>query len=233
MVIPTHSLSSDSSELGECLLRYGVVLIAPTHSERELAAKLRELGKILLITPVKILDKPDAPTLYSYSRMRPHTDTPDADIIAWHCRTEGLTEEKTLLLDSHEILSTLSNGVIRALGEVRCEVPDRKNVPTKLHLAYENYPLLRRKSDGGLGLNYTPYLRFRCATQVQEEALAIFLDAIKAQEQEAMRIRLEQGQSLILDNLRFLHCRTDLDPTSPRCHYRYLISIGEHPGTVS
>lgn len=222
--IPKVELNMGREVLLKLLAIHGAVLFEEFHTERSIASNLRELGEILLITPVKINKNPNAPTLYSHGRMRLHTDTPSADLVAWHCQEEGRSGEDTQFLDVKQLLDNYSDSMIELLEGVQCKVPDRANVPTRLHLAYEDYPIVKRCGDNIL-INYTPYLSFHCDNENQRRALDILLHDIEKLEKSSIKaIHLQKGQSLILDNRRFLHCRTNLDPNSQRCHYRYLIS---------
>lgn len=211
-------------ELIELLLEYGIVLFNQPESERKFAEKLKNLGEIKLITPVRIIPKNDAPTLYSHRRMRLHTDTAAAEFVAWHCVRQGSPGEDTLVVDTAPLLKLYHEKLLDELENIHCEIPDRNNAPTKLHLAYEDFPIVRRIGDK-LAVNYTPYLNFLTSTEEQQLALQRFLADIEELECRAVtHVHLSAGQSLILDNQRFLHCRTDLDPKSQRCHYRYLVS---------
>lgn len=206
------------------LQKTGMVLIDKGHTERQLAKWFRTFSNVLLITPVRIIKKPDAPTLFNFTRMHLHTDTPCADIVAWHCCIEGLTDELTVLLDSSQVISALPISVLQTLSKVKCEVPNRDKVPTKLHMAYEDYPLLRKLPDQTYAVNYTPYLKFIIEDEEQKEAVKYFQKTINEHEKYSVKLHLELGQSLIVDNRRYLHCRTDLHKDSPRCHYRYLLA---------
>ena len=196
-------------------------------AEHEFEAIARRLGTIELRSEI-VVDpgrdllqreardfRPARPSVYQDSELELHTDRPSADWLAWYCVRQDPEGGATLLVDTRDLTEHFSRGELEHLGRIDVGFNTR-NPDTGREIAHR-CPLLER---GGPGLKvyYVPWL-VEIATGDEEgrRLLDKFDDYVREKkERDSVPIRLEEGQSLFVDNRRLLHGRGPLSPESRR-----------------
>lgn len=140
-----------------------------------------------------------------------HTDHPEVDIVAWWCEQQDDEDGASLLLDTRPILAALPEQERQTLHHVELYCPPLAGGPPSLR-----FPVLRDTPQGE-ALFCSPWLRSADPIPVLESALAAFRTTLMAAaETSTVRLRLDQGQSLFVDNRRVLHGRAAIQETSRR-----------------
>lgn len=140
-----------------------------------------------------------------------HTDHPEAEIVAWQCQIQDQQDGAILLADGQAIIHAMGTNA-EHLHDVEIRVPpqlprqklDRANVWDGERLYYAPwYPVVSTSSKGQLALDmFKSLLAMGCGHR---------------------RIRLKEGEVLVVDNGRWLHGRDRLPENSNRLLQRYWI----------
>jgi hypothetical protein len=150
-----------------------------------------------------------------------HTDHPDAAIVAWWCAAPDAVDGASHLLDSRPVVDALPAVTRDLLQRALLWCPELGGGPPNLMRA-----VLWDEGDGrGTKLFCSPWLR--CAVAGSEFQTA--LDDLRARlsehaERALVRVRLDAGQALFVDNRRVLHGRGAIEPTSRRSLLRLWLS---------
>jgi hypothetical protein len=165
------------------------------------------------------------PALYQTAAMDFHTDRPSAHVLAWYCVHQDEQDGTNLLLDTHDLPEWFSAEELEALGTILVGCPPTH--PTDEEEArYE--PLVSRGA-GSWKVYYMPWYVQTPADEDGARRLARFVQYLK--EHEVIRVRLEEGESLFIDNRRIMHGRGPLPADSRRHLIRlYIVLAGQNDG---
>lgn len=168
-----------------------------------------------IIQTTKVAPRPDAKAaLATDLEMEFHTDHPRALMIAWHCVRQSSEGGESLLKDGRKALSMLDEATRARLREVTMG----SHQVFKGDL--ERCPILRDDLGFRDWIYYTPWFRREGA----EPALDAFAAALDMT--ETIRIRLQPGQVLFINNTRMLHGRSAIGGDKDRLLVRHWIA---HP----
>jgi hypothetical protein len=188
--------------------------------ESEFVALGRYLGEIVDDTPVRIV--PGKRTYLARPDPIPfHTDHPKADLIAWRCESQDARDGASLLVDSHRVIEALGAQDLAGLEVLR--------LPAMVRLGDEATPTPILSREGAAQrVFYVPWLEPIGRPIEAHDALVAFRDALAREQENCIRVRLEPGQVLIVENHRMLHGRGQLLPDSTRKLRRLWINTGRH-----
>jgi len=206
------------------LAESGFAWLRRPHGDAEFVALARDLGQIVDDTPVRLV--PGKRTYLARPAPIPlHTDHPTADIILWRCESQDGRDGASLLVDGRK--------VIEDLNEPQCAGLERLVLPAMVRLGDEPLPTPILARDGGDGcLFYAPWLEPLGRPVEAHDALVAFRRALSGHEREAVRVRLEPGHILVVDNHRMLHGRGRLSPESARRLRRLWVHSGSKRETA-
>jgi hypothetical protein len=196
-----------AGSVGEVGLRTDLV-IDPAQAAEERRRRSSEAGR---------------PVVYAPIELGFHTDRPTVDVIGWYCVEQDAEDGAVLLIDTADLGEHFTAEEIAVLGRVELGYFQR-NAQTGREEA-RRAPLVVSGPRGHL-LYYAPWL------VVQESAageaaplLARFAAYVERKRETALlRIRLERGEALFVDNRRLLHARGNLSPSSRRHIVRLYIA---------
>lgn len=168
-----------------------------------------------IIQTTKVTPRPEAKAALATDReMDFHTDHPRAFLIAWHCVRQSSAGGYSLLKDGHKALAKLDPATQERLREATMGA----------HQVFkgdlERWPVVRDDLGCRNWIYYTPWLRRDGA----DAALDAFATALE--EVETVRIRLEPGQVLLINNTRMLHGRSAIEGNKDRLLVRHWVG---HP----
>lgn len=200
-VEPTVQIEKELHEVG-------FVRIESALSDAKFVELGRYLGEVVDDTPVRIV--PGKRTYLARPEPIPfHTDHPISDLIAWRCESQDARDGASLLIDSHRAIGELSAQELAGLELLR--------LPAMVRLGDEATPTpIMSREGGSRRVFYAPWLEPIGRPVEAHDALVAFRRALAQQQQDALSIRLEPGQVLIVDNHRMLHGRGQLLPDSTR-----------------
>ena len=157
----------------------------------------------------------DRPSAYRAEALGFHSDNPRVAILAWYCVNQDDHGGESLLLDTADVPMSFTSEELAALSEVRLRYSLRFLDTEEELFAYE--PLLRRDA-AGWAVYYQPWLLGSVDTPAQAALMAKFADYVagKRSRGDLIRIRLEPGESLFIDNHRILHGRGEVAQTGRR-----------------
>jgi len=157
------------------------------------------LGTVLHRTTVSI--RPDGRTYLSRAEAVPfHTDHPQVAAISWRCEAQDAGDGASLLVDARTVIEDLGPAAMEALSTVRLPCPGLLGFDRSHHCALWE--------PGGRRVFYAPWLLPQGTSARQRAALEELRQAIgRAGDGTPLRIRLEPGECLAVDNRRMLHGR--------------------------
>ena len=143
-------------------------------------------------------------------RLPLHTDHPCARFIAWRCEVQDAIDGASVLVDSRAVLRRLDETTLSALRQTTLVARVRSGfVP-------QAFPVLATVNDEERFF-FAPWLSPETTDEQGLCALQALRDAIAAEEAAGrVRIRLQAGQVLVVDNHRVLHGRDAIARESPR-----------------
>jgi hypothetical protein len=213
------SHDDDAVALGEVTLaaleQHGYAHITKPLDVESFEALAARLGFIamrtdLAITPGRssIVYKPDAIAF--------HQDNPTINIIGWYCVQQDDIDGSAQLIDTVDIADhfTLEQLTIMTGIEIRCPDadPGRHN-PDKGLISYFLWPMLTKKSMR-CEVYYVPWLMLDSYSAEQQQVIQKFDEYLLAK--EVMNLRLNEGETLFIDNNRLLHGRGPIHAGSKR-----------------
>ena len=199
------SIKSEISGKGYTIIRY------PASKNRE--GILASLGEVIQTTEIR--ENPQSTRLLASSQpMDYHTDHHAASFIAWHCKSQSATGGESLLIDTQQILSGLSESILSLLREIN----------VKTHKVFyddkPSLPLLSNTEDEHVfAIYYASWLTSSTASIKHYKALKKFQEELK--QAKPIEILLSEGEILIIDNHRILHGRAGFPANSNRWLTRY------------
>ncbi|MCB9838220.1 MAG: TauD/TfdA family dioxygenase [Phycisphaeraceae bacterium] len=145
-------------------------------------------------------------------------DHPEADYICWRCERQDDSDGAQILLDGHEALSRCDEQTREALRHVHAEVHVRSGEPPSL------VPILRTTQLGDR-LFFAAWIK-PVETDVHSirayQTLGREMDRL--QDQNPIRVLLDVGEALVIDNGRMLHGRDSINHDSKRLLRRFWIT---------
>jgi alpha-ketoglutarate-dependent taurine dioxygenase len=179
------------------------------------ASLATKLGDIVLKSDVWIDAK--ARQYFANPRGVPlHTDSPFANLVLFYCIRGPKRGGATYLVDCSDAPSRLDRGTLEALA--RIEMP----VPTLGGRTFRHRPLLD-STRSPPAVNYFPWALPTAGSG--SDAVAEFRRYVATKlREEAITVRLEAGQFLLIDNNRMLHGRAAVEAESERLLTRWWIN---------
>lgn len=157
-------------------------------------AHLDQIGSTVAKTRIEVTENQRA-LLHSAEAMSLHTDHPVVDVIAWYCVRQCDEGGESLLLDFEQISARLPPQQLVQLRNVNVKVPYVPALGPR-----SSVPLL-----SATGLYYAQWLIEDGASSASTAAVTAFQDALA--QLSPVRIRLAEGQALIVNNKRVMHGR--------------------------
>lgn len=201
------------------LARLGYVHCRTPETKEAFYEVSRTLGTTFLESTVQIVEG-SRKKLHSNAAFEPHSDHPLARYIAWYCDVADEEGGETVLLDTADIASRLSTETLSALKRVIINWPPLRT----LHTSRAPESPLVSEDAGRLIVHYASWL-VKSVPEESRAAMDVFLQYLEEKRQNgAIRVRLEPGHTLFLDNHRFLHGRDRLPEGSRRSLTRLWIA---------
>jgi len=190
-------------ELLEVLERDGFVVLRGLGGYDRFEALSQELGEIVWKTDVRL--KPTVKTHLCQPEAVPfHTDHPDVDFVAWWCERQEVEDGASLLVDSRDVLSSLSKSERAELRATALPCPAIGSRSTAT--ASSSRFIL----SGEARVYYAPWVAVAGADGFGRELANA----------RVTRVRLGRDDALIVDNHRILHGRGAVSQSSPRMLHR-------------
>ena len=169
---------------------------------------LQQFGHI--IEETRVQQRKNAQTYLAGREAVPlHTDHPEADFVAWHCKAQDQHDGASVLADGYSIIRMMG-AKAESLRKVELHVPPQLPRQT----------LGQTKVWDGERLYYAPWYPVVKANDDGRRALEMFTSFL-AMGFGHHRVRLKAGELLIIDNGQWLHGRDILPEKSNRCFQRY------------
>ena len=206
----------------------------------ELAGYVGEVGlrTDMVIDPVQAEEErrrrssaAERPVVYAPTELGFHTDRPTVDVIGWYCVEQDAEDGAVLLLDTADLGEHFTAAEIAALGRVELGYFQR-NAETGREEA-RRAPLVAGGPRGHL-LYYAPWLVQEIGGSETAALLTRFAAYVEWKRETALvRIRLQRGEALFVDNHRLLHARGNLSPSSRRHIVRLYIACPAGPAAAA
>jgi hypothetical protein len=222
----------------EALRAYGLARWRSMDEARfvDLAGRLGEVGlrTDLVIDPVRAEQERRArsaaearPVVYAPTELAFHTDRPTVDVIAWYCVEQDAEDGAFLLIDTADIAEHFSAEELAGFGRVDLEYFERNRETGREETC--RAPLVASGPRGRV-LCYAPWLVGEDLDGEPARLLARFAAYLERQRETAVvRVRLQPGEALFVDNHRLLHARGNLSPASRRHIVRLYITCPPCP----
>ena len=196
---------AEVAEQGYSIVRYP--------STKNLEELLSSLGTVVQTTEIR--ENPRSSRLLaSCQAMDYHTDHNVAKYVAWHCNSQSATGGESLLIDSRQVVSALSEKTIALLQEVSVKT-HRVFYGDKLFV-----PLLSPTDNQSVfDVYYASWLIAMQADLKHTKAVEKFQQRLLTV--QPIDMLLSEGEMLIIDNHRMLHGRAGFPTHSNRWLTRY------------
>lgn len=171
-------------------------------------------------SPIHVEEVRDSPGAKALVRSRVeipwHTDHHRAERIVWYCLQQAEGGGETLLVDAHAALATIDTTHRSALtGVLLHEHSVFRGDGTQ-------HPVLTAGADGRDRVYFSLWMADGVADEKGRAALTAFARAIERV--PPVRLRLEAGDILAIDNTRMLHARTEISGSRARHLRRYWLA---------
>lgn len=217
MRVPTSSTLVDVLDLVAAVRDRGYVHIRQTLGLDGFRALAAEIGHVVGEEAIELRDGAHA-YVAQPGAVPFHTDQAQVEIIGWLCRDQDQGDGASLLLDSRGILADMAPASRDRLRRVKLACPPVVGGPPAMAV-----PVIREFSERHLFF-CSPWLDPIDGTAEAREALGELGSLIETRSRtDTIRIRLEPGESLFIDNQRVMHGRSELPPTSRRRLHRIWI----------
>jgi len=240
--LAADALPEVAARVREDLRAHGLARLPPMTEARfvELAGGVGEVGlrTDLVIDPAQAEEErrrrssaAGRPVVYAPTELGFHTDRPTVDVIGWYCVEQDAEDGAVLLLDTADLGEHFTAAEIAVLGRVELGYFQR-NAQTGQEEA-RRAPLVASGPRGHL-LYYAPWLVEESAGSETALLLERFAGYVERKRETALvRIRLERGEALFVDNHRLLHARGNLSPSSRRHIVRLYIACPADPAVAA
>jgi hypothetical protein len=199
----------------ESLDRLGYAHITEPVTLEVFEAIAERLGSIAMRTDLTITPGRSS-IVYKADAIAFHQDNPAMKIIGWHCVQQDDLDGSARLVDTSDIVDRFTSDELDTMSgiSVRCPEsdPNRHN-PDKGLIAYFLWPMVMKSSNRWL-VYYVPWLTLDSYTPEQKQAIEKFDEYLR--EKEVINIRLQEGETLFIDNNRMLHGREAIQAGSKR-----------------
>ena len=224
-------MSIDASGVGTAdrvrveLAHRGWACMRRSISEREFGEIARHLGEVgsrtdIMVDPALDAEQrhgrtidPERPSVYQEAELDFHTDRPTVDVIGWYCVTPDGEAGANLLIDTSGMTERFTDADFDALSEVRVRysLPDAAGQEVMA-----DAPLITRVGTG-VKVFFVPWQVTPPTDERRAGALGGFVRYLEGEvDRDCLRIRLDAGQCLFVDNHRMLHGRGALAAGSRR-----------------
>jgi hypothetical protein len=188
------------------------------HSLEAFEQLAQQLGSIVMRTDLAIT--PDRSSIvYKSDAIAFHQDNPTINILGWYCVRQDDVDGSALLLDTGDVADRFSPEELEVMRGIRVRYPHpdpQYHNPDKGLIAHLLWPLLTGEAKRPK-VYYVPWLLLDSYDENQSTGLAKFARYLRAKEEnQVLRIRLREGESLFIDNNRMLHGRGAIQPDSKR-----------------
>jgi Taurine catabolism dioxygenase TauD, TfdA family len=161
------------------------------------------------------------PSTYQAEELDFHSDNPQMNVLAWYCLKQDAREGTLYLLDTESVASHLSPQELAVLTRTNVMYSNKLSKPDQEELLKE--PLLI-KIGSGYRVYYQSWLLLDTYDEEQKAALEGFSEYVRhLQSTSRISVRLEEQQSLFIDNRRMLHGRGRLPEDSSRHLIRFFL----------
>ena len=194
-------------------------------SEREFEEIARDLGDVgartdIVVDPALDAEQghgrtidPERPSVYQEAELDFHTDRPTVDVIGWYCVMPDGEAGANLLIDTSSMTEQFTDAELDALSEVRVRYSLPDAVGPEI---MADAPLITREGTG-VKVFFVPWQVTPPTDERRARALDGFVRYLADEVDRAcLRIRLDAGQCLFIDNHRLLHGRGPLAAGSRR-----------------
>lgn len=186
--------------------------VVPGHTDVEAVERLLDgLGVIVHRTLVQV-----RPGIGTYLNSPPavplHTDHPAVDWIAWWCERQDALDGASSLVDAHQVVQALDRVTRTSLERVRLACPSLNDRATGEEPG--RHPLLTPRR-----VYFAPWLQPKQSSTAH--AWRTWTAAVAAAQR--IHVRLQPGDTLVIDNRRMLHGRGALAEDSRRALRRYWV----------
>ena len=231
-----------AARVREDLRAHGLARLPPMTEARfvELAGCVGEVGlrTDLVIDPAQAEEErrrrssaAGRPVVYAPTELGFHTDRPTVDVLGWYCVEQDAEDGAFLLIDTADLAEHFAAAEIAALGRVELGYFQRD--PHTGQEEARRAPLVASGPHGGHLLYYAPWLMQESSDGETALLLARFAAYVERKRETALvRIRLERGEALFVDNRRLLHARGNLSPASRRHIVRLYIACPVSPAAA-
>src|SRR5579864_7623581 len=235
------ALREVAARLREDLRAHGLARLPPMTEACfvELAGCVGEVGlrTDLVIDPVQEEEErrrrssaTGRPVVYAPTELGFHTDRPTVDVIGWYCVEQDAEEGAVLLIDTADLGEHFTAAEIAVLGRVELGYFQR-NAQTGQEEA-RRAPLVASGPRGHL-LYYAPWLVESAGSETAPVLERFAAYVVRKRETALVRIRLQRGEALFVDNRRLLHARGNLSPSSRRHIVRLYIACSADPAVAA
>lgn len=206
----------DIAALTESVQRTGWCRLGPM-SDAEYRTLVGQLGKPWCETAVEL--RPDVRSYLCKPEPVPfHTDHPDADWMSWRCEVQDDTDGTQQLVDGLDALRACGANVRDVLLHVHAEVKVRGDSPPS------QIPIVRATSAGDR-LFFAEWIKPLEADPASSAAFAALrVEIARRSASHLQKVRLSEGEVLVIDNGRLLHGRKGLAGASKRRLRRFWIT---------
>jgi Taurine catabolism dioxygenase TauD, TfdA family len=237
----TAALPALAAWVREELRQHGLARLPPMTEARflDLAGGVGEVGlrTDMVIDPAQAEEErrrrgtaTERPVVYAPTELGFHTDRPTVDVIGWYCVEQDAEDGAVLLIDTADLGEHFGAAEIAGLGRVEVGYFQRD-----AHTGREETrraPLVARGPRGHL-LYYAPWLVQESGDAETALLVARFAAYVEKKRETALvRIRLQRGEALFVDNRRLLHARGNLSPSSRRHIVRLYIACPAGPAAA-
>jgi hypothetical protein len=234
-----RDFSTLAARIREAVSLHGWAHVEERLTEAEFEVSSQCLGTIelrtdLIVDPelerrqraLRYENSPGRPALGEAAGMDFHTDRPNVDVLAWYCVEQDAEDGSNLLIDTRDLSEHFSEEELSGLGRIAVGYGKRNAAGYEDHYAA---PLVAH-GPAGWRVFYVPWQVRPPLDEGGKALLARFVHYIGEKATgDLLRIRLERGQCLFIDNHRMLHGRGPLPPDSRRHLVRLYLRVAGAP----
>src|SRR5579864_7033840 len=236
------ALREVAARLREDLRAHGLARLPPMTEACfvELAGCVGEVGlrTDLVIDPLQEAEErqrrsaaESRPVVYAPTELGFHTDRPTVDVIGWYCVEQDALDGAVQLIDTADLADHLSSEELAGLERIELGYYHRDS---QAETDEPRQASLIEKGPRGHLLYYAPWQLAADLGGDAAQLLARFEAYLEIKRATSLlRIRLERGEALFIDNRRLLHARGNLSPDSRRHIVRLYIACSADPAVAA
>ena len=207
-----HERGIARHDISAVLLDKGFIFLSQ-QSEKEVAGILESLGEVIHVTDVKINPQSRA-LVTSPKALDFHTDHHKARWVLLHCLEQTDVGGESIIVDAARVYNKLGDDNRRALTEIILFEHD------VFGSGKDSHPLVE-KENGTLRFYYSFWMADDNMPAHQKSAFMAFREAVA--EEESVKLKLQKGDVLVVDNHRMLHGRCAIKGSQDRFLKRFWI----------